>query len=115
MSMTTRARTARSDTVALVCAVCLAAACHRGPTLVGTWEGAPQTQDVVHQATKGQANPVAESFVNAAAQGLANALLSVRIELRPDGIAYYSGATASLGLPPASSGPWYVISQHGDA
>jgi hypothetical protein len=107
--------TQRCLVASLLGVICLAGGCRHRPLLVGTWEGAPQTQEVIHQTTKGQANPVAEGFVNAAAQGLANAFLAVRLELKPDGTGYYSGATGALGLPPASSGPWYVISEQGDS
>lgn len=100
---------------ALACgAVSLAGGCKRGPDLVGTWVGVPQTQKAVHQATNGQANTVVEGFVNAAVQGLANTFLSVRIRFKPNGTAYYSGNTGALGLPPESDGPWYVIARQRD-
>jgi hypothetical protein len=92
----------------------VAGGCHRGPALVGTWQGAPQTQEVVQKVTDGKANPVAQGFVNAAVQGLANTFLSVRIQFKSEGTAYYSGNTGALGLPPESDGPWYVIKQEGD-
>jgi hypothetical protein len=99
--------------------VCLAGGCRSGPDLVGTWQGAPQTQKEVQQVTKevtkGQAAPpLVEGFVNAAVQGLANAFLSVRIRFKANGTAYYSGNTGALGLPPESDGPWYVISRQDD-
>jgi hypothetical protein len=100
---------------ALACGVMtLADGCRRGPDLVGSWEGVPQTQNTVQQVTKGQANTVVEGFVNAAVQGLANAFLAVRIRFKSDGTAYYSGNTGALGLPPESDGPWYVIARQKD-
>jgi hypothetical protein len=105
--------------IALACSMgCLASGCRSGPDLVGTWQGAPQTQKEVQQATrqvtKGQANTVVEGFVNAAVQGLANTFLAVRIRFKADGTAYYSGNTGALGLPPESDGPWYVIQRQKD-
>jgi hypothetical protein len=114
--MRSKTKSARHALLLGLALVWLPSGCRHGPALVGTWEGAPQTQEVVRQATKGAApSPVAQGFANAVVQGLANSFLSVRIQFKRDGLAYYSGNTGALGLPPESDGPWYVIKQQGDA
>jgi len=88
-------------------------ACNRGPALIGTWTGAPQTREVVQKITKG-GDPIAQNIAQVVAQTAANAFLSLQIEFRKDGTAFYSGNTHALRMPPEASGPWYEKSHTAD-
>jgi predicted Zn finger-like uncharacterized protein len=86
-----------------------------GPSLVGTWKGAPEVRQAVGEFAKGKnVNPLAEGFAKALIQKAADELMSTTITFKNSGTAFFSGNTEALGLPAESDSPWEILRSEGD-
>jgi hypothetical protein len=94
-----------------------------GPTpenkLIGKWRGAPTAKEAVDQvvdaAAKGQeVNPLARGVARFLGQKVAEATMSIELDLRKGGIVFFRGETSVFGFPPDSDGTWEVESADGD-
>lgn len=88
--------------------------------LVGKWKGAPQVNEsvdqVVDSASGGeQVNPLARGAARFVGGIVAKATMSVEIDLRESGTAFFRGNTEMLGLPPDSDGKWELVSADADS
>jgi hypothetical protein len=99
---------------AIALAFVLVGGTDKGPRLVGKWRGAAEDRPAVGEAVKDKVHPVAQGLLEALAQRAADELLEVRVEFKKGGTAFFSGNTASIGVPPDSDGPWEVVARDGD-
>jgi hypothetical protein len=80
------------------------------PDLVGKWKGVPQLNEAVGDATKdSNLPPVARDFAQALAQKVADQLMTVTVEFKQSGRAYFGGKTDAIGVPSATDGPWEIV------
>jgi len=87
--------------------------------LTGRWKGAPNVSEAVTEAVNTAAqgqkvNKLAEGAANFFGNLLANATMSVELDLRESGAAFYRGNTAALGFPADSDGKWEIVSANPD-
>jgi hypothetical protein len=112
----------RLSTGLLLLLVVLAAGCS-GKTpekkLIGKWLGAPHVQEDVDQAVDAAAqgqkvNPLARGAVRFLGQKLADATMSIELDLRANGRAFFRGNTEVIGLASDSDGTWQVSPMDSD-
>jgi predicted Zn finger-like uncharacterized protein len=95
--------------------VWLIAGGQRDPNLVGNWQGAPQVQEAVATIAKNQPiHPLAKAFGQAVIQKAAERMLTVNVEFKKGGTAFFSGNTEAIGVSSGSDGPWEVIKSEGE-
>jgi hypothetical protein len=83
--------------------------------LTGKWTGAPEVTQavdaVVNKAAGGKdVNPLARGGAQFFGQLFAQATMSVTLDLRPSGTAFFSGNTQAIGMPTDSDGTWEIVS-----
>jgi hypothetical protein len=87
--------------------------------LTGKWVGTASVSEAVDQAVNSAAqgkevNPLARGAARFLGQKLAEAMMSVQIEFRSNGIVFFRGNTDLFGLPSDSDGTWEVSSSAPD-
>src|SRR5262245_13113955 len=87
--------------------------------LAGKWIGTAPVKEAVDQAVNSAAqgkevNPLARGAARFLGQKLAEAMMSVQIEFRANGIVFFRGNTDLIGLPSDSDGTWEVSSSAPD-
>jgi hypothetical protein len=83
--------------------------------LAGKWIGTAPVKEAVDQAVNSAAqgkevNPLARGAARFLGQKLAEAMMSVQVDFRSNGIVFFRGNTDLLGLPSDSDGTWEVSS-----
>jgi hypothetical protein len=87
--------------------------------MIGKWVGTPRMQEdvdqVVDAAAQGQkVNPLARGAARFFGQKFAEATMSVELDFRTNGRAFFRGNTEVLGLAPDSEGTWQISATQPD-
>jgi hypothetical protein len=84
---------------------------HRSPpSVVGRWKGSVQVRDDVSKVVNDQkAPPVVGNIIGGFAQLATDDLLAVTIDFKQNGMAFYSGNTAGLGITGEGDGTWEIV------
>jgi hypothetical protein len=87
--------------------------------LVGKWIGTPSVteavDEVVDSAVQGtKVNPLARGAARFLGNMVAKKTMSVELDLRDSGTAFFRGNTAAIDMPEDSDGTWEVVSANPD-
>ncbi len=83
--------------------------------LVGKWVGTPSVTEAVDEVVDGAAqgtevNPLARGAARFLGKMVAKQTMSLELDLRDSGTAFFSGNTAAIDMPEDSDGTWEVLS-----
>jgi hypothetical protein len=87
--------------------------------LVGKWTGTPSVTEAVDEVVDGAAqgskvNPLARGAARFLGNMVAKKTMSVELDLRDSGTAFFRGNTAAIDMPEDSDGTWEVVSSTPD-